>query len=72
MRSGLPTWKWLITHPLLAHERITLIISIFSDRNEIEVVGHLSGDDAQAFVDIIDEVSIQVLSPPGGGPIDSL
>ena len=71
MRSGLPTWKQLITHPLSIHERTILIMSIFSDRNEVEVVGHLSGDDAQAFVDVIDVVSIQILSPLGGGPVGS-
>ena len=71
MRSGIPTWKWLITHPFLMHERIALITSIFSDRNEVEVVGHLSGDDAQAFVDVIDEASIQMLSPLVGGSVDS-
>jgi len=32
-------------------------MSIFSDRNVVEVVGHLFGDDARAFVDVIDEAS---------------
>ena len=30
--------------------------SIFSDRDEVEVFEYLSGKDAQAFVDVIDEV----------------
>jgi len=38
-------------------------MSIFSDHNGAEVVGHLSGGDAQAFVDVIDEASIQIISP---------
>jgi len=46
-------------------------MSIFSDRNGVEVVGHLSGGDAQAFVDVIDEASIQVLSSVVGGSVDS-
>jgi len=36
--------------------RISLITDIFSDGEEIEVVRRLSGDDAQSFVDVIDEV----------------
>jgi len=61
----------LISHPLSNHERISLIISIFSDHNGVEVVGHLSGGDAQAFVDVIDEAGIQVLSSVVGGSVDS-
>ena len=37
--------------------RIRLITPIFSDREEVEVVGRLSGDDAQAFIDAIDKVN---------------
>ena len=39
------------------HERIHLVTNIFSDRNEVEKVGNLCGDDAQALVNVIDEVS---------------
>ena len=49
-------WKRLINRPLSADERISLITTIFSDRNETEAVSHLCGDDAQSFVDVIDEV----------------
>jgi len=62
MYSDVPTWKWLINTFFTMAERISLITSIFSDPVEIEVVGHLSGDDAQNFIDAIDainEVSIQ-------------
>ena len=34
------------------------------------MVGHLSGDDAQAFIDVIDEVSPHILLPPGNGLVD--
>ena len=59
-----PAWKQLISPTLAIHKRIPLIESIFSDLDEVEVVGHLRGDDAQAFVDVINEVSFHVLSTP--------
>ena len=57
-----PAWNRLITHTLAKDERLSLITTIFSDRDQIEMVGNLSGDDAQAFVDTIDEVSLCALS----------
>ena len=33
-----------------------MITSIFSDSNEVEAVGHLSGSNAQTFIDTIYEV----------------
>ena len=39
------------------HERISLITMVFSDPNQVRIAGDLSGDDAQAFVDKIDEAS---------------
>ncbi|KAF9643195.1 kinase-like protein [Thelephora ganbajun] len=38
------------------NERISLITSIFSDPDEVKVLEHLSGNDAQAFVEVIDEL----------------
>ena len=63
-QSNIPTWKRLINYPLTTDERAFLIVTIFSDDNEIEIVGRLSGGDAQAFVDTIDEASLHTLSPP--------
>jgi len=60
--SSPPAWKRLVTHPLTIHERTSLITTIFSDRNEIEVVRHLCGNYAQSFIDAIDEVSLHILS----------
>jgi hypothetical protein len=57
MCSNLPLWKQLISYPLSPHERISLIPSIFSDNKEVEAVEHLSGNDAQAFIDLVDGVS---------------
>ena len=47
----------MIRYPLSIDERIRLITSIFSDPDEVEVVEHLSGDDAQTFIDTIDKAS---------------
>jgi hypothetical protein len=57
MRSDFPTWKRLINNTLAVHENISLITMIFSDRNQVRMVGNLSGDNAQAFVDKIDKAS---------------
>ena len=46
----------MVEVPLASDDQISLITDIFSDRDEIEVVKHLYGDDAQSFVDVIDEV----------------
>ena len=55
-RSGIPMWKHLIDRSLTPDGRISMITNIFSDRNEIETVQELSGDDARSFVEAIDEV----------------
>ena len=57
MYSEDPSWKLLISHPLVVDGRIPLITAIFSDSNQINMVEHLSGDDAQTFIDVVDEVS---------------
>ena len=61
--SNPPAWKRLISPSLSANERIDLITSIFSDRDEVEVFEYLSGSDAQAFVDVMDEASVCILLP---------
>ena len=50
------TWKRSIDRPIAIDKRITLITAIFSDRRVAEVVKRLSKEDAQAFVDVVDEV----------------
>jgi hypothetical protein len=62
MCSGPPKWKDLISCPLVTHECIPLITAIFLDKNEIRVVRSLKGDDAQTFIDKIDEVPLNTLS----------
>ena len=44
-------------------ERVSLIETIFSVRQEIDMVKDLSGDDAQAFIDMINEASHCTISP---------
>jgi len=65
--SDLPAWKQLTSSTLETHKRIPLVRTVFSDSEEVEIVGHLCGDDAQTFVDVIDEVSL-TLPPPRSRP----
>ena len=48
----------MVNRPVMTDRRADLIKVILSDRNETEAVKRLSGDDAQSFVDVIDEVLI--------------
>ena len=52
-------------------ERISLLSSIFTNHNEVESAEHLSGDDAQAFVDVVAEVCFHALPPPKNLSVDS-
>jgi len=54
----------LISYQLRVDERVSLITAIFSDPGEVEVVGQLSGDSAQTFVDMLIEVSAHTLLLP--------
>ena len=53
----LPLRKRLISHTAGRDERIRLIATIFSDDDQVKVVGPASGDDAQTLINVIDEVS---------------
>ena len=57
MSSNPPAWKLLISPTVSTEERAGLIASIFSDRDEVKAFEHLSGNHAQAFVDVMDEAS---------------
>jgi len=67
MCRGIPAWKRLIDRPLARDKRISLIIYLFSDREETEAAKRLRGNDAQSFVDVIDEV-LSRSRPRGMGP----
>ena len=71
MYSDPPTWKRLISQTRSMKERIDLITTIFSDRDKVEVFKYLSGNDAQAFVDVIDEVSTYTSLPLKNGSVES-
>jgi hypothetical protein len=66
-----PAWKRLISHAIDTHERISLISAIFSDYDQVQMVKNLFGDDAQNFINVIDEVSTRTLSPLGSGSVFS-
>jgi hypothetical protein len=50
--------KRLIIHDYSPHEIISLIEAVFGSRDEINMIGHLRGDDAQTFIDVIHEVCL--------------
>ena len=56
MGYRISAWKRSINRPIAADKRISLITTIFSNRGVAEAVKRLSRDDAQAFVDAVDEV----------------
>ena len=60
-------WERLIRHPLAMYEHTSLITTIFLDRNQVEMVEYLSGDDAQTFIDTVDKVRLRVLPPRKNG-----
>ena len=61
-RRDLPTWKRLTSSHLSPDEHLALISSTFSDPGGVEAVMQLSADDAQAFVDVTDEVNLPAIS----------
>jgi len=67
-----PAWTRLISCPLTAHERTSLIADLFSSHVEIEAMGHIGGEDAQTFVDMIYEVRSNPLISPKSNPTDSV
>ena len=55
----------MICSPRLAtNERISLITTIFSRRDEVDMARHLCGEDAQASVDVIYEARSHKVSFP--------
>ena len=65
----IPAWKRLIDHPLGTNERISLITYIF-DSDETEAVKNLRGDDAQLFVDVVDEVFSHSFASEGSADLN--
>jgi len=61
--------KRLISHTFSPHEVVTVIEEIFTSQEEVRIVGTLRRDGAQAFIDVIHEVSFHVPSFPSRGLI---
>ena len=55
--SDIPVWKHLTDRPLTTNERVSLVVDLCSDLDEIEALKGLSRDDLQSIIDVIDEVS---------------
>jgi len=68
--SRIPAWKRLVDCSHTTDKRISLIADVFSDPDETEVIMDLRGDDAQSFIDVVDEVP-PVLSSEQNGLTDS-
>ena len=69
MCSEDPAWKWLIGRNLTMPERMSLITTIFSDHNQVDMVRNLSGSDAQDFINVIGEVCTCALSSTRTGQL---
>jgi len=52
----MPACRRLVEHAFALHELPSLIEAIFLDKNESRMIESLLGDDAQTFIDVIDEV----------------
>lgn len=54
--NGTPLWKCLVDRSLTSDELTSLITDISSEQEDTEIAKGLTGNDAQTFVDVIDEV----------------
>ena len=54
--SGVPVWKRIVELPAASDKQISLIKAMFSDHDEVEEAKNLGGDDAQSFIEAMDEV----------------
>ena len=51
-----PACERLISHTLSQDEVIPLIEAIFTSQDEVNMIDHLHGDNAQTFIDVVHEV----------------
>ena len=65
-------WQNLVDHAVPQDELLSLIETIFSDEKATEMVDGLQESNAQAFIDVIDEVRHRTLSFRGMGQYVSL
>jgi len=66
-----PACKRLTSRAFSPHEVIPLIEAIFTNQNEVKMIGFLRGDEAQTFIDVIHEVRLRHPSFPRRGLISS-
>ena len=59
-----PAYKRLISHIPPPHQVISLIQAIFTSKDEVNAIGHLRGENAQTFIDVIHEVRLYAPSFP--------
>ena len=59
-----PAWKRLINRTFSSHEFISLIEAMSTSEDELKIIRDLHGDDAQAFVDAVQEVRSILLFAP--------
>ena len=64
-----PACKRLTSRAFSQDEVIPLIEAIFTNQNEVKMIGYLRTDDAQTFIDVIHEVRLRRPSFPGRGLI---
>jgi hypothetical protein len=55
---GAPACRRLISRAFFPDQVISLIAAIFTSRDEVEAIGHLRGDNAQTFIDVVHEVRL--------------
>lgn len=60
-----PACKRVISRAFSAHEVISLIEAIFTNKEEVRMIRGLSGDAAQTFIDVVHEVRLYIPSFPG-------
>ena len=61
----------MIGRPLAANERISLIADVLSDRGEVEAIKRLSIEEAQSFVDVLDQVFLSLVPGEYARRLDS-
>lgn len=61
LNSDCPAYKRLISGNFSQTELISLLEATFTSQDEARVIDDLCGDDAQAFIDVVDEVRLALI-----------
>ena len=65
------TWQHLINNAVPQDELASLVETVFSKKNIVNLVDSLQREHVQTFIDVIDTVQYHSLLSPEGGPTDS-